>query len=95
MTFTPRPLQEMLEAQDTIARLKPQAANSIRSARDQLGMTQSEFAREVGSTQAYVSMVENGSRTPSAEMIRATIALLQQQLARVEGRSHGDQGKAR
>jgi transcriptional regulator with XRE-family HTH domain len=41
----------------------------IKTARERIGLSQYELAERVGCTDAYVSMIENGRRTPSIEMI--------------------------
>jgi transcriptional regulator with XRE-family HTH domain len=41
----------------------------IRSAREKMGLSQYELAQKIGCTDAYVSLLENGKRIPSIEMV--------------------------
>ena len=41
----------------------------IKEKRLELGLSQEQFANKIGVTQGAISMIENGERTPSLEMI--------------------------
>ena len=43
--------------------------SQIRSLREELGLTQEEFANEVGVNKKAISFVENGHRKPSQEVL--------------------------
>lgn len=62
-------LTEWLEAKRTLEKLRPLIGGQIRNARESLGMTQTELARAIDSPQAYVSQIENSSKTPSSETL--------------------------
>lgn len=43
---------------------------TVREARINLGMTQTEFSALVGITQSHISMIEKGKRKPKIETVR-------------------------
>lgn len=45
-------------------------AEALYRARQTAGLSQSELARRAGTTQAQISLVENGGRTPRLETLR-------------------------
>jgi ribosome-binding protein aMBF1 (putative translation factor) len=76
-----RSISDLLQQQETWKREVGRTFAAVRSAR---GQTQSGFADELGITQAYVSQIESGDRTPSEETLRKLQAL-------TEGARSGDQ----
>jgi transcriptional regulator with XRE-family HTH domain len=46
----------------------------IRRAREDVGMSQEELARQAGTSQTALSAIENGARTPSAELARRILS---------------------
>ena len=77
MLFKEQPLRDLLEAQKEVDRLKKQLGSSLRSARLANGMTQAQVASSAGVTQAYVSMVESGDKTPSSDSLERFIEVLE------------------
>lgn len=69
----PRPLQELLEfaaEQERVRERQETIGETIKMNRKALGLNQQELADALGRTQGYVSMVENGERTPSPDTLR-------------------------
>lgn len=54
----------------------PVTGNDLKSARDALNWTQAKAARRLGVTQAYLSMVERGSRPVSDDLVSAALRIL-------------------
>lgn len=76
-----RSISELLEQQETWKREVGRTFAAVRAAR---GQTQTDFADDLKVTQAYVSQIESGDRTPSEETLRKLQAL-------TEGARGGDQ----
>ena len=62
-----RSLTELLEARE---QWKAEVGRTFASVRSARGQSQSAFAGDLGVTQAYVSQIESGDRTPSEETLR-------------------------
>lgn len=81
--FEQRPLREVIAQIDTLAKKrqewKTNASNTFGTARASLSMSQGEFARALGVSQAYVSLVESGERTPSTKSLTTLEELLKEE----------------
>lgn len=78
-----RPLQELLaEAIDLDERkraLLKNAGKVMREEREAAGVTQTDAAAGMGVTRAYLSMIENGTRTPTPETVAKFAATLREE----------------
>jgi len=61
-------------------------AESLRERRQQLGITQTELARRVGTSQSAIAAYESGAKSPSAE----TLDRLDRSLAELPGQTLAD-----
>jgi transcriptional regulator with XRE-family HTH domain len=61
---------------EQIEETKKQAGSLLRQHRTAAGVSQTEFAKSLGVSQAYVSQVENGHKTPTTSMLREAIEIL-------------------
>lgn len=73
MAMEMRPLIEFLELQVEQTARKQEIGEQIKFARLARGQTQSETAAAIGVTQAYLSQVESGDRTPSLETMNSIV----------------------
>lgn len=84
---TPRSLLDLLESQKRIEeererieterkRIKRAVGSELRSYRRALGVMQNDVASATGISQAYLSMVENGEKTPSDDVVNSLIGAL-------------------
>jgi transcriptional regulator with XRE-family HTH domain len=71
-----RPLLEFLEARRFIEENRENVGTWLRSSRLDARLSQTRFAEMSGVSQAYVSMVESGSKTPGAESLGKMINAL-------------------
>jgi transcriptional regulator with XRE-family HTH domain len=69
MAIRSQSLTDFLEAQKTIEETKADIGPTIRYMRQNAGMSQMFAAASAGVTQAYLSQVENGHKTPSADSL--------------------------
>jgi transcriptional regulator with XRE-family HTH domain len=73
----PRPLLELLELAEQRERWNREVGESLRRARLDAGLSQSELASALDASQAYVSQVEHG-KGMSAEQLRLFAETLEQ-----------------
>jgi DNA-binding transcriptional regulator YiaG len=85
MTNT-RPLLEFLQMHKELEERKATIGGTIHLARKARGMTQSDMAKAMGTTQAYLSLIENNIKTPTPGTVERAISALEG----AEGSTHGD-----
>ena len=73
MAMETGPLRELLELQAERKRLLGQVGPLVRELRNQRGVSQTVMAAALNVSQAYLSQVESGNRTPSSETVTSIV----------------------
>ena len=76
-SIRPRPLLELLELAEQREQWNQEVGEKLRRARVEAGLSQSELARALKASQAYVSQVEHG-KGMSAEQLRVFAGALEE-----------------
>ena len=73
MAMEMKPLIKFLEGEVVREERRKHLGSQIKAMRKELGQTQAVASAGIGVTQAYLSQVESGSRTPSIETMNSIV----------------------